>query len=151
MSLRVHPGFLAIVGATAEPEDSDELASMPVTEEASIIRIRELMEDERYNAKDEITLNILSQQMNLPVYKLRTVINQGMGFRNFNQFLNSYRIVEASERLIRDRKLPILTIALDIGFRSLSAFNKAFKDTHHVTPTELRLQSKSLQSKSATD
>jgi AraC-like DNA-binding protein len=65
-----------------------------------------------------------------------------MGYRNFSDFLNSYRIREATGRLAdpEQKQLPVLTIAMDAGFRSLSSFNKAFKDTHGVTPTAWRKQ-----------
>ena len=32
----------------------------------------------------------------------------------------------------------MLTIALDMGYRSLSPFNKAFKEIKGMTPTEFR-------------
>jgi len=34
--------------------------------------------------------------------------------------------------------VPILTIAMDAGFQSLGPFNRAFKATTGVTPTEYR-------------
>ncbi len=34
----------------------------------------------------------------------------------------------------------VITI-LEVGYNSLSAFNKAFKDTHGLTPREFRAQS----------
>lgn len=71
-------------------------------------------------------------------HKLRRLINKELGYRNFNQYLNRYRIDEASKRLISEADLPILTIALDVGFNSLSSFNKAFKEKHQQTPTEFR-------------
>ena len=73
---------------------------------------------------------------------MRKMINGSMGYRNFNQFLNQFRIQEATRRLIdRDtRRLPVLTIAIDVGYASLAPFNKAFKTMHGVTPTEYRKQ-----------
>ena len=70
------------------------------------------------------------------------MINGSMGYRNFNQFLNHFRIQEASRRLVdRDtRRLPVLTIAIDVGYASLAPFNKAFKNIHGITPTEYRKQ-----------
>ena len=87
-----------------------------------------------------LTLGQLAAQLDIPQYRLRQAINGGLGYRNFNDFLNSYRIAEASRRLTdaAERGLPILTIAMDVGFRSLSSFNKAFKETQGVTPTAWR-------------
>jgi len=34
--------------------------------------------------------------------------------------------------------VPVITIAMDAGFQSLGPFNRAFKETTGVTPTEYR-------------
>lgn len=87
-----------------------------------------------------LTIGQLAGQLEVPQYRLRLAINGGLGFRNFNDFLNSYRIAEAASRLATAASgdVSILGIALDVGFRSLSSFNKAFKDGHGVTPTAFR-------------
>ncbi len=60
--------------------------------------------------------------------------------RLFNQFLNKHRIQDACKQLVapKTQHLPILSIALDVGFRSLSSFNKTFKEQMDKTPTEFR-------------
>ena len=67
------------------------------------------------------------------------IIDQRLPY-SFSDFLNSYRLKEAAARLAdpADAQLPVLTIAMDSGFRSLSSFNKAFKDAHQQTPTGWR-------------
>jgi len=35
-------------------------------------------------------------------------------------------------------EVPVITIAMDAGFQSLGPFNRAFKATTGVTPTEYR-------------
>jgi len=89
-----------------------------------------------------LTIGQLARQLELPEYRLRQTINSGLGFRNFSDFLNSYRVREAAQRLADpgQRSLPVLTIATDAGFRSLSSFNKAFKSAQGVTPSEYRRQ-----------
>jgi AraC-like DNA-binding protein len=68
---------------------------------------------------------------------LRELINQRLGFRNFNDFLHHHRLREATERLAHE-DLPILTIALECGYGSIGPFNRAFKQRMGVTPTEFR-------------
>ncbi len=46
--------------------------------------------------------------------RLRKTINHEMGFRNFNQFLNHYRLAEASKRL-KESEAPVSTIAFRGG------------------------------------
>ena len=68
---------------------------------------------------------------------LRTLINQELGYRNFNDFLHHYRLQEAAGRLATE-DLPILTIALDCGYGSIGPFNRAFRQRFGMTPTEYR-------------
>ena len=99
-----------------------------------------LMEDDKAYREMGLTIGKLAVQLDIPEYRLRQLINTGLGYRNFNDFLNQFRIREASERLADSdqRDTQILVIALDTGFRSLSSFNKAFKATYEVTPTAYR-------------
>jgi AraC-like DNA-binding protein len=68
------------------------------------------------------------------------VINGGLGHRNFNAFLNGYRIAEAKAALADPAQadVPVLTIAMDAGFNSLGPFNRAFKSETGLTPSEYR-------------
>lgn len=103
-----------------------------------------LMETECVYREMGLTIGQLAIRLELPEYRLRRMINAGLGYRNFNDFLNTYRIREASQRLIdpNDGDEAVLNIALDAGFRSLSSFNKAFKQSLGKTPTEYRAQHK---------
>ena len=87
-----------------------------------------------------LTLPELAKRVDVPAYRLRQAINRGLGYRNFNDFLNSYRIREATARLSDEtqRETQVLVIALDAGFRSLSSFNRAFRDAQQTTPTQYR-------------
>nr|WP_010131028.1 helix-turn-helix transcriptional regulator [Microbulbifer agarilyticus] len=87
-----------------------------------------------------LTIRELAEQLSAKEHVLRALINKHLGFRNFNEYLNQYRIDEASQRLADpdEAHLPVLSIALDIGYRSLSPFNAAFKRRHEKTPTEFR-------------
>ena len=106
--------------------------------ERDIERIESAMTNERFYATHSATIGDLSDHVAIPAYRLRTLINQRLGYRNFNQYLNHYRITEATERLRTEPGLPILTIALDTGFKSVSSFNTAFKAAHQQTPSDFR-------------
>lgn len=108
-------------------------------EDPVLTRIVNLVENDGLFRQTGITLDNLASKASVPIYRARNVINQQLGYRNFNQFINHYRISEASSCLLSKPELPILTIALDVGFSSLSSFNKAFKEAHGLTPSEYRL------------
>ncbi len=105
-----------------------------------LAHIRRLVVTEGIHREHGMTIGKLAAAADIPEYRLRSLINGGLGYRNFNDFLNRFRIDEASERLADpgEVRTPVLTIALDVGFRSISSFNKSFKDTHGVTPTAYR-------------
>lgn len=100
-------------------------------------KINEMMDIQKSYKETGLTLSRLSETLSASEQRLRTTINQTMGFRNFNQFLNHYR-VNAATQLIADSDDPIASIAMDVGYNSLSAFNKAFKEVHGITPREFR-------------
>jgi AraC-like DNA-binding protein len=126
-------------GAVESVEELPLPASEPAWE-AQLAPVRHLMEEEGIYREHGMTIGRLASAADLPEYRLRQLINGGLGYRNFNDFLNRFRIDEASRRLAdpSEARIPVLTIALDVGFRSISSFNKSFKDTHGVTPTAYR-------------
>jgi AraC-like DNA-binding protein len=99
-----------------------------------------LMADERIYRHDNISIGTLATKLGIPEYRLRRLINQRLGYRNFNVFLNEHRIAEAKAALAdpSQAEVPVITIAMDAGFQSLGPFNRAFKATTGVTPTEYR-------------
>jgi AraC-like DNA-binding protein len=99
-----------------------------------------LMADERIYRREDLTIGALATKLGVPEYRLRRLINQKLGYRNFNVFLNNHRIEEAKVALAdpAQAEVPVITIAMDAGFQSLGPFNRAFKATTGVTPTEYR-------------
>lgn len=87
-----------------------------------------------------LTIQSLAEKLATPEHRLRALINRKLGHRNFSSFLNGYRISEAKAKLA-DRELvdlPILTIAMDLGYNSLAPFNRAFRNETGMTPSDFR-------------
>lgn len=103
-------------------------------------RLEQLMTVERVYRREGLTIGTLSAELGVPEYRLRQLINEGLGHRNFNAFLNRYRIEEARAALADPEQVevPVLTIAMDTGFQSIGPFNRAFKAATDLTPTEFR-------------
>ncbi len=104
-------------------------------------RIKKAMHEEKLYQEMGLTLGRLAEHLSVQDYRLREAINKKMAFRNFNQFLNNFRIAEAS-KLLKSSRIPIATIALDVGYASLSSFNKAFKEHHGIPPRDFRVSGK---------
>jgi AraC-like DNA-binding protein len=111
------------------------------------------MEIEYCYRQVDMTIRKLSEYLNIPEHHLRRLINQHLGYRNFNDYLNRYRINDAAERLADPQliKTPILTIAIESGYASLTTFNKAFKALKEKTPSEFRRSSELLSGPELTD
>jgi AraC-like DNA-binding protein len=111
-------------------------------EQSVLDRLNRRFVGERLYAREGMTIVQLADLLGTQEHVLRRVINQGLGFRNFNDFLHTYRLKEAAERLgdPQLRRIPVLTIALEVGYGSVGPFNRAFKERFGVTPTEYRRQ-----------
>ena len=118
-------------------------------EDALLAGLRHLMEKEKVYRQEGFGVNVLVAALGVPEYRLRRLINQRLGHRNFSSFVNGYRLAEATAALA-DRSqadVPILTIALDAGFQSIGPFNRAFKAHTGMTPTAYRKQADSRKDK----
>ncbi|MEM7689749.1 MAG: helix-turn-helix domain-containing protein [Pseudomonadota bacterium] len=87
-----------------------------------------------------LTIASLSERLDVPEHRLRALINRRLGYRNFSAFLNRHRIAEARLALVDKAKvdLPVLTIAMDLGYNSLATFNRAFRSETGTTPSDFR-------------
>lgn len=133
----------AQLGQPAAARDEPPSVSRPpidAEERALLARLRRAMEDERAYREEGFGLALLAARLDLPEYRLRRLINQRLGHRNFISFVNSYRLAETMAALADpgQAQVPILTIALDAGFQSIGPFNRAFKAHTGMTPSEFR-------------
>lgn len=90
--------------------------------------------------REGLTIGALAEEVGAPEHKLRRLINDHLGFRNFAAFVNARRVDAAKARLADPAKAreSVSTIAFDLGFGSLGPFNRAFKEVTGQTPTEWR-------------
>lgn len=134
-------GAELFLATPAEPEAA-RLPDISDADRKLIDALMRLMADERIYRHDNVTIGTLATKLSIPEYRLRRLINRELGYRNFNVFLNNHRIEEAKAALAdpAQAQVPVITIALDAGFASLGPFNRAFKATTGVTPTEYRRQ-----------
>lgn len=103
-------------------------------------RLDHLMRSERLYRDESLSIGALALKLGVPEYRLRRLINRHLGHRNFNAYLNGWRLADAKQALSdqAQREVPISTIALDAGFQSLGPFNRAFKAETGLTPSEYR-------------
>ncbi len=123
-------------------KDAKKYEKSGLTEEKaaeSLSRLQQLMEQDKPYLNPNLTLNDLSEKLNISNHNLSEILNTQLN-QNFFDFVNHYRVNEVRKYLEDKNKdhLTLLSIALDAGFNSKSGFNLIFKKYMHVTPSEYR-------------
>ena len=137
--LRTDPELLVESAADATRESQSVPPDLTPSETVLHDKLTSAMEDGAWR-ETGLTISALADQLDTPEHRLRALINQRLGYRNFSAFLNRHRIAEARARLA-DRALvdiPVLTIAMDLGYNSLPTFNRAFRSETGTSPSEFR-------------
>jgi len=136
-SFELRAGWFAAPARSGPPEPKAD--EVPPGERQLLAALRQAM-DERVYLVEGLTIAALAGRLRAPEELLRRVINQRLGYRNFNAFLNERRLADAKAALAdpSSARKPVLTIALEAGFGSIGPFNRAFKEALGETPTEFR-------------
>jgi AraC-like DNA-binding protein len=89
-----------------------------------------------------LTIGAVAEALEAPEHRLRRLINQKLGHRNFADFVNGHRIEAAKRRLADpgEARTTVAAVAFDLGYGSLGPFNRAFRAATGSTPTEWRRQ-----------
>ncbi len=105
-------------------------------------QVKHLMEKEEVFKDNTISLSKLAKRLKTSTHALSQVINENEQ-KTFYELLSYYRITAAKLLLKADsNKINISEIAFEVGYNSLSAFNKAFKQTTGQTPSQFEKSSK---------
>lgn len=121
---------------------SDKSEDVELFNQKHVNSIIRAMEEEKLYRQESYTITDLSKHLLLQEYKVRKIINSKLNYRNFNDFLNYYRINEATKMLSSSEfiGIPVVSIAMESGFKAISSFNKTFREKHGVTPSAYRKQ-----------
>jgi AraC-like DNA-binding protein len=98
-----------------------------------------LLKTSKLYKETNITIRDLSSRLSLQTYIVSLVINHCYG-TNFNDFINSFRLEEAKQKLLDDNysNKTIESIAFECGFSTLSIFNTYFKKKCNLTPSQFK-------------
>ena len=111
------------------------------TEQADIYarQLEQHLINNRPYLKNELRLQDLAKDLNLPVYHLSQVINERMN-TTFFDLVNLYRVEEAKRLIAEDKNSSLLEIAFKAGFNNKTSFTNAFKKVVLITPAAYRKQ-----------
>jgi len=137
--LRADPALFGIPrSGVPEPK-----TSIPAQDQPLLARLNEVLERDEVWRRESLGIGDLAGLVGVPEHRLRKLINQVLGYRNFAAFLNERRIVAARHALAdpNHARTPVSAIAYQMGFGSVGPFNRAFKSATGLTPTEWRRKS----------
>ena len=121
--------------ATADRDNGDDPAETRLAGS-----LQRLMAGEHAYRSEALTVASLAGRLAESEYRLRRLINQRLGHRNFAEFVNGHRIEAAKQRLADpvEVRTTVAAMAFDLGYGSLGPFNRAFRAATGVTPTDYR-------------
>jgi len=103
------------------------------------IKLMEVIQVDELYLDSELTLPQLAEAADLTPHQASQVLNGPMN-QNFFSFVNNYRI-DLAKRMLLDpdhRAMPIVDLAIEVGFKSKSSFYDAFKRTTEMTPIQFK-------------
>jgi TolB-like protein/AraC-like DNA-binding protein/thioredoxin-like negative regulator of GroEL len=105
--------------------------------------IKHITENKPYLNPD-LSLRDLARQVDIHPNHLSWILNNSIG-KNFNEFINSYRIEEFKSiaKTTENRKLTIEGLAYESGFNSKTVFNTSFRKATGLTPKQFLNQEES--------
>ncbi len=95
------------------------------------------IKDNKPYLDNNLRLVHLADKTGFSTHILSKLINEKSN-KNFNQFINEYRLEEARKLLLEDDTISIKTIYFDVGFNNKATFNNAFKTKFKCTPSEYK-------------
>ena len=96
-----------------------------------------LMTKDKVFLNPDLNLELLSKYLEISEKHCSYILRKGMEM-NFNQYVNNFRIAAFKERIKegQNKTFTLTSIAYECGFNSKSTFNRVFKSTCGVTPSE---------------
>ncbi|CAN5220955.1 AraC family transcriptional regulator [soil metagenome] len=132
-------GVFGVSEAQAEAQATEPLAA---ADAATLSRLMAFMDESEGWRREGLTIGAVADAVGTPEHRLRRLINDHLGHRNFADFVNSRRIEAAKRALVEPEKArtTIAAVAFELGFSSLGPFNRAFKQATGISPREWRRQ-----------
>lgn len=132
-------GYLLNLQATAAKKiNRSALADFPLERlEPTIRLLRKAMEEDRIFLNPALSLDLLAAHTGIAAKTISMVLNQHIG-KSFNEWINEYRLNEFKHKLSQAnlQQLTISGIASECGFNSQATFQRIFKQSLGMTPTE---------------
>lgn len=122
-----------------QTKHSKEISDRSDREKGHLKKLKEIVEDEHLYRDPDLSLQDVADRLQLSAGYLSQLINTNLDI-NFTVMINRYRVEEV-KKLVNDEtfnQYSLLSIGLEAGFRSKSAFYSIFKKETGLTPNEYK-------------
>lgn len=114
---------------------STTLGNIAVPEKLALLE--NLMVRKNLFQDENLSLAMLAQELGLSSHQLSELINTHFEM-NFSRYIRKQRVEAAKRKLLGDMQASILSISMEVGFKSQSNFYAAFKDVTGLSPGQYR-------------
>lgn len=87
--------------------------------------------------KEDFTRDKLARKAHMERYRFSRIFNKHFGV-SVKSYLNSVRVARASELLGKNPELSVAEIAVSVGYSGISYFERVFKESRGMSPSEYR-------------
>lgn len=114
---------------------SSTLANVEIGKKQQQLEI--LMRDRKLYQDESLSLRGLAQELDLSSHQLSELINTHFEM-NFSRYIRQQRVDAAKHLLLQDKTASVLSISMEVGFKSQSNFYAAFKEVTGISPGQFR-------------
>ncbi|RME89892.1 MAG: helix-turn-helix domain-containing protein, partial [Candidatus Hydrogenedentota bacterium] len=112
-----YPNFFVTLQANIRKQKYESTLLTGINVEAICTRLKELMEEDQLFLDETLRLDDLADECLISRHQLSRILNEQFG-KNFNEFVNYYRVEEAKKRLIEKPDVSVLMIGYEVGFNT---------------------------------
>jgi len=105
--------------------------------DAHLNKLRALMTEPKTYQNEKLSLASLAKDVGISSHQLSELINTRLGM-GFSKYVRECRVTAAKGLLLSAPTQSILSVSMDTGFRSQSAFYAAFKEVTGQSPGDYR-------------
>ncbi len=134
---RRHPSYNRMLKIEIEKAGYAHSHIRGIDIESVVSKLYNLMHVEKAFADEDITLKKLADDLGITSHQLSQILNERIK-KNFNTFVNEFRIGESRQLLVDEPDRSILSISIAVGFNSYTTFCTTFSKMAGMSPSQYR-------------
>lgn len=139
IALGLRPQLPVDIGEAVQTASNNYVSSTltHVDCDAALSKLAEAMQTTQAYRDTNLSLSSLAARLGLSTHQLSELMNRRLGL-SFSRYLREQRVAAAKHMLLDEPCASVLSIGLDVGFSSQSAFYQAFGEIEGTSPGQFR-------------